>query len=260
MARVKLKLLQNIFEARYDRGYRYLDRCGDTMVILEEALPKTSNDHVWMPEEMQPKGARMKCPELDLVLAFDTYRLCLDQNPAEKECPFEEIAKYAFETVVAKFDIRETRRFGNRQVYVLPTDSVEEAERLSLKKLPLSDWPLGGGEDLKARKCEAVSVMENADRSAGVRFAISPVAKAEAPIQLDARLTMAPHLLPKGQREALLAQLERQKRREKSPLAGLMVDIDYWWISPEMADVSAFITKSNEKIQTLLKASVEEGK
>jgi len=260
MAKVKPKLLQNIFEARYDRGYRYLDRCGDTMVILEEALPKISNDHVWMPEEMQPKGARMKCPELDLVLAFDTYRLCLDQNPAEKECPFEEIAKYAFETVVAKFDIRETRRFGNRQLYILPTDSVEEAERLSLKKVPLSDWPVGGENGLKAHSCEATIVMENEDKTVSVRFAVKPAFKIEAPVQIDARLKMPPHLLDTGQREALLGQLKRQKQREETPLAGLMLDMDYWWTAPEKPDVSKFLSDSTKKITALLKAFVEEGK
>ena len=55
-----LKVIQWVFEARYERGYRYLDRCGDAMVILEEALPEVSDGHVWMTEEMQPKGARMK--------------------------------------------------------------------------------------------------------------------------------------------------------------------------------------------------------
>lgn len=260
MAKVKPKLVQNIFEARYDRGYRYLDRCGDAMVILEEALPKISNEHVWMPEEMQPKGARMKCPELDLVLAFDTYRLCLDQNPAEKECPFEEIAKYTFDTVVAKFDIRETRRFGNRQVYILPTDSVEEAERLSLKRVPLGDWPLVGGDDLTARRREATIVMESEDKSVGVRFAVNPAFKMEAPMQIDARLKMAPHLLKEGQREALLAQLKRQKQREESPLAGLMLDMDYWWTAPEKPDVSKFFSDSTKKIAALLRAFMEEGK
>ncbi|HLB72396.1 MAG TPA: hypothetical protein VJJ98_00100 [Sedimentisphaerales bacterium] len=260
MARVKPKLLQNIFEARYDRGYRYLDRCGDAMVILEEALPKISDEHVWMPEEMQPKGARMKCPELDLVLAFDTYRLCLDQNPAEKECPFEEIAKYTFDTVVAKFDIRETRRFGNRQVYLFATDSIEEAERLSLKRVPLSGWPTGGGNGLEARSREATIVMENDDKSVGVRFAVKPAFKTEAPLEIDARLKMAPHLLKEGQREALLAQLKRQKQRQESPLAGLVLDMDYCWTNPEKPDVSMFLSHSTERIRALLKAFTEDGK
>ena len=78
MARVKPKLLQNVFEARYERGYRYLDRCGDVMVILEEALPSLSNNSVWMPDDARPTGARMKCPSLDVTVAFDTARLVVD--------------------------------------------------------------------------------------------------------------------------------------------------------------------------------------
>ncbi len=37
---IKPKLVQQVFEARFDRGYRYLDRCREALLILEEALPE----------------------------------------------------------------------------------------------------------------------------------------------------------------------------------------------------------------------------
>lgn len=252
MAKVKPKLIQNVFEARYERGYRYLDRCGDTMVILEEALPSISNEHIWMPEEMQPKGARMKCPELDLILVFDAYRLCLDQNPADVECPFENISKYAFGTVVSKFDIRKTTRLGNRKRYILPTDSVEDAETLSVKRAPLDNWPKLDSDDMEPKSYNVTSVLESEDRSRGVRFSIGPTFKVEAPLRLDKRLTIAPHLLDKGQREALLNQIKRQKQREKDPLAGLVIDIDYWLLNPEETAIERFLESSEKQIEELL--------
>jgi hypothetical protein len=257
MTKVKPKLIQNIFEARYERGYRYLDRCGDAMVILEEALPAISNNSVWMPEEMQPKGARMKCPELDITLVFDTSRLCLDQNPADVECPFENISKYAFDTVVSKFDIRKITRLGNRQRYILPTDSVEKAEALSVKKAPSNNWPVPELNNMKPQRCEAETVFESADHSAGVRFSIGPAFRVEAPLKLDKRLTMVPHLLKEGQREALISQMKRQKQREKAPLAGLVIDIDYWWLNPEETSVEKFLESSNGQIKGLLKSFLE---
>jgi len=141
MAKDKQKLIQDIFEARYEHGYRYLDRCGDTLVVLEEALPKVSRGAVWMPDEIAPKGARMKCPEYELTLVFDSARLGLDQNPADEPCPFSDIADYAFQTVKSKFDIADVVRLGRRKLFIRPTDSVDEAEALSVKKAPFSQWP-----------------------------------------------------------------------------------------------------------------------
>jgi hypothetical protein len=102
MKQGKAKLVQSIFEVRYEQGYRYLDRCGDVMVILEQALPSITENKIWMTAEMQPTGARIKCPELDITVVFDTYRLCIDQNPVDKESLLEKISDYIWSTLVSK--------------------------------------------------------------------------------------------------------------------------------------------------------------
>lgn len=257
MLTVGAKLIQNVFEARYERGYRYLDRCGDAMVILEEALPSVSNEGIWMQEEMHPKGARMKCPELDLILVFDTYRLCLDHNPADVACPFASISRYAFDTVVSKFAIEKTTRLGNRKQYILATDSIEQAEALSVRKAPFNNWPVLNSHDMKAKSCDVTSVLENEDRSQGLRFSIGSTFKVEAPLTLDRRLTIAPHLLAEGQREVLLSQMKRQKQRAQDPLAGLLIDIDYWWLNPEEIAIKQFLESSESQIKEVLNSFLE---
>jgi len=251
MPKSSVKLVQNVFEARYERGYRYLDRCGDAMVILEEALPAISNNNVWMPEEMQPTGARIKCPDIDVTVAFDAYRLCVDHNPADVKCPFEAISKYVFDTVVAKFDIRKIIRLGNRQFYVIPTDSVEDADQLSVKKVQLKDWPKPESNDMNIRQCQVTTVFENSDRSIGTQLCVKPVSRVEAPLQVEKRLRTPPHLLATGQREALIGQLRRQKQREQDPVAGLMVDIDYNWVKPEEVTLETFFDKADKEIKYL---------
>lgn len=252
MPKSSVKLVQNVFEARYERGYRYLDRCGDAMVILEEALPAISNNNVWMPEEMQPRGARIKCPDIDVTVAFDAYRLCVDNNPADVKCPFEAISRYVFDTVIAKFDIRKIIRLGNRQFYVIPTDFVEDADQLSVKKVPLKDWPIPESDAMNIRQSQATTVFENTDCSIGAQVCVKPVSRVEAPLQLDERLRTPPHLLPTGQREALIEQLRRQKQREQDPVAGLMVDIDYYWVKPEELSVETFFEKADKEIRHLV--------
>lgn len=251
------KLTQNIFEARYEQGYRYLDRCGDAMIILEGALPGVSDDKLWMPEEMVPKGARMKCPELDITLVFDAYRLCVDQNPVDVGCPFEKICQYAFSTVLSKFDLGKTIRLGNRKRYTVATDSVEQAELLSIKKAPFENWPVSELGGMKPKSCDATSVLQSPDNSKGLKFSIAPVFKTQAPLRLDRRLTVAPHLLKEGQKEALIAQIKRQRQREQDPLAGLEIDIDYWWLKPEEPNIEQFLSDSGEQMQQIISSFLE---
>ena len=253
MPRRKPKRVQNVFEVRFEHGYRYLDRCGDAMIILEKALPAISDNKTWMPEDMTPKGARLKCPDLDLTLVFDAGKLCLDQTPTDVQCPFGNIARYAFATIASKFSIGNLTRFGNRQKLILATDSIEDASNLSLKKVPLNDWPVSKIDNMTHRNSDATCVLENADRSKGIRFSTWSSYKIDAPQRIDARLKKAPHLLEKKQKEALIGQLLRAKQRQEDPMAGLEVDIDYWWINPEEAKIEEFFETSSNTIEELVK-------
>ena len=243
---------QDVLEIRYKQGYRYLDRCGDAMVLLEDALPAISGNKIWMPENISPQGARMKCPDLDLVFVFDAARFCLDQNPTDIECPFEDIALYVFGTIASKFAIKHLTRLGRRQRFLLPVDSIEDAGRLSLKKLPLDDWPVENIDDMSHQSSDATCVLESKDRSKGVRFSIGSVYKIDAPSKIDPRLKKAPHLLDKGQREALINNLRRAKQRQEDPAAGLEIDIDYWWLDPEDMNIKEFYEKSTTIINSLI--------
>ena len=249
---MSVKLIQNVFEARYERGYRYLDRCGDVMVILEEALPAITNSKAWMPDEMRPTGARIKCPEIDVNVIFDTYRVCVDHNPADVKCPFIDISKYIFDTIVAKFGVSKIVRFGNRQFYLIPTDSVDDADKLSTEKISLKNWPGPQSNSMQIRQCQVTTIFENAERTIGAQLSVKPVSKVEAPLHIDERLRTPPHLLPTGQREALLAQLKRKKQREVEPVAGLMVDVDYYCVKPEELSIRAFLEKAQNKIDYML--------
>jgi hypothetical protein len=257
MAKDKQKLIQDIFEARYEHGYRYLDRCGDAIVLLEQALPKVSGGAVWMPDEVAPKGARMKCPEHELTLVFDSARLGLDQNPADEPCPFSEIADYAFQTVKSKFDISDIIRLGRRRLFLRPADSVEDAEALSVRKALFKQWPRVKDDELAPRSCDVAVDLEDPDRTKGVRIAVSAVHRPEAPLSLDDRLRRPPHLLARGQREALLEQLKRRRQREASPAAGLLIDIDCWVIRPDDVDIQQFLKNSEEEIAYILDSFME---
>lgn len=232
MPRPKPVLKQQIFEARYEQGYRYLDRCGDAMIILEQLLGEETGC-LWLPKEMSPTSANLHCPDLDISIVFNAYRFVIDRTPVEKrECDFDALAEIVLATIVGRFDLRNMQRFGARRLKVLPKDSVEEAEELSVKLSPVSDWRGQDDSEFEPRSYEIVSVFELPDRSKGVRVTTKPYHKVGAALQIDERLKSPPHYLHEGQREALVAQLKRDRKRQDDPEAGLVIDIDYFWLRP----------------------------
>ncbi len=247
-------LKQRIFEARYEQGYRYLDRCGDTMVILEGLLTEQTK-LVWLPTEMVPTGARMQCPELDVHIVFNAYTLVVDQNPVgDVECDFDKIALAALSTLVARFDLQKIRRFGARRLKILPveSDSIDGADALSVQLFPVKDWRKDRVQELTLRAVFGTSVFELPDRSKGIRIETKPFAKIGADLKIDERLKVPPHLLHTKQREALVEQLKRAKQRQHDPEAGLSIDIDYYWVwPPKEASPDDFLTEAQQEADRL---------
>jgi len=66
-------LLSLHFRHQYERGYRYLDRCGEFMVAMEEQFD-------FICQEALPTGAILSQPDLGLTLALDTNGLAMSQE------------------------------------------------------------------------------------------------------------------------------------------------------------------------------------
>jgi len=239
----KPKLLEQVLEIRYERGYRYLDRCGEAMLLLEGVLSEKTEE-LWMPGEMQPKGAVLMCPELELQVLFDTFKLVIIQTPTEREVDLRPVYRAVFHAVTKQFDIQSFIRFGGRRVYLMPTDSAEEADSLSVSVAPTAGLVAPPGGQLALMSFESRAVFESPDHSRGVRFVVQPARKVEVPEEVDQRLRVRPHLLPEGQREALLAQLRARRKRQEDPDAGLVLDVDYYWIKPAEPSVDVFLDEA----------------
>jgi hypothetical protein len=239
------KLTRQVFEARYDKGYRFLDRAGEVMLILEDLLPGQT-EKVWMTDQILPTGAALKCPDLDIVVTFDAARLLVQQEPQNESAAFADIAGLILSTLTGRFDLRNFTRYGSRRFYTIATDSVDEAEDLSLRLAPFSKWVGPPSEVFASRSAEAVTVMENPETHEGFRLSIQPMAAFVAPERIDPRLNIPARKMPEGQKTALLQQLQRQKQREKEPLAGVTVDIDYYRDDPPSGeDAVNFLRKAH---------------
>jgi hypothetical protein len=252
------KPIQQVFEIRYEHGYRYLDRCGEIMLILEDLLPSEVGG-VWMPEEMAPSCANIKCPDLDLAVNFDAYRLVVDQNPADVSLDLTAVASNIYAVLSARLDLKTIVRMGFRRFFVQATDSIEEAQEQSVTASPLQDgWPMKESDGYHMRSVETVATYETEDGSAGYRFSVKPGGKISAPENIDQRLRMPSHLLKKGQKEALLEQLRRKAQKERDPVAGVFIDIDWYRVRPAKVDIASFLQEGCEKGDAILAAYAAE--
>lgn len=246
----KRKVVQQAFEARYERGYRYLDRCGEALLILEESLPAETGK-VWLLDQATPQGATLKCPELDTVIGFDSMHVTIDQTPVDVDFALADISAVVLAILSARFDLRSFTRFGYRRFYLLGADSVEQSEELSIRYSPFKNWPVEPISPMKARAYEATSVFEDDDGS-GYRFSMRSAWRIEAPLQVDPRLLAPARLLDKNQKQALIEQMHRRSQREKNPIAGLVLDIDCYQIRPPKPDASRFVANAIQQSDLLV--------
>lgn len=240
---------QRIIEVRFEQGYRYLDRCGDALVILEDLLGDDTQ-RIWLTDEATPAGARLSCPDLNMRIVFSSHRMVVDQfSPSEFECEFNQIAATTLATITGRFDLRKMKRYGNRVIKIVPADSIEDAEKMSVQiSQSTKSWPLEE-PGFHPRSVERTFVFDLEDRSKGIRVVTGPFSKIGADIQPDERLKQPPHLLPAEQRTALLDQLKREQQKRRDPETGLAIDLDYFWAWPsENVSLNEFLEEAQREL------------
>jgi hypothetical protein len=225
------------------------------MLILQEML-ESETGRVWMTQEATPRSAAMKCPELQMTLVFDSSRMGMqiDLFDNKEVVEFDKLAAIALATIIGRFDLRTFTRVGHRTLLLLPTNSLEEAEALSLQAAPSREWPAATVNELLLTQAEAASVFENAERSRSLRFKTDVFYRVGAPVEIDERLKQNPRTLSKEQNRVLVAQLKLAKQRADEPVAGLMFDVDYAWNSPVKWVASDFFDESQRESQAAIEA------
>lgn len=59
---------------RFIQGYRYLDRCGEALVKLENTLADG-----WIPSETSPKAGVLKNDQLSMTASFSSESMTIQQ-------------------------------------------------------------------------------------------------------------------------------------------------------------------------------------
>ncbi|MFH0732148.1 MAG: hypothetical protein V2A72_04400 [Candidatus Omnitrophota bacterium] len=233
-----LLLPKIVFEAKYKQGYRYLDRCGETMIEVENKLKN------WNAKEANISSGQMQNISENMIFNFSSLKLDLNQNNVKDlDCTnFFTYSKEIFKIVSKNLGIKDYIRFGLRYWLLYPIDSVKTGRRiLSTNGFFKIDNKIEKMFDKEIKDRNFIAVLEK-DKE-GHRISLAMVFKEGTNIEKEENkfLTTAPHKLPTKQKEALIAQLERKQKQAENPDVALLIDIDSYINDPKTEQLDGFI-------------------
>jgi hypothetical protein len=112
---------------RFDQGYRFLDKCGEAVIRLENTL-----DPGWIPGELKPTGGSLRNYTLGLGTTFDTNSLSVIQTEYLSFENFLDQSCKIFQTIRGTFDIKRIITPVLRVITQVGFPEVEDAERFLL--------------------------------------------------------------------------------------------------------------------------------
>jgi hypothetical protein len=232
-------LLQKIvFELRYAQGHRYLDRCGETFIEIEDRAPG------WVPQEVTPSNGALIHLEKEILFNFNSYKLDAVQEDPKDTKEFRDQVALLADIVCRNLGISSFIRIGVRFIFLYPATSMEEAEEMVRRSQVATPNPRlveKCGHSLQAQK----HIFIFQEGNAGRRIEIGALRREEGRLAPQL-LAVEPRNLPKGQREALIRKLQETRRYSEDPRFSLQVDIDNYEYDPDAFSVPSFVEKHEE--------------
>ncbi len=142
-----LYLNRVILEFRYDGGFLYWDKCGETILDIQSNFPE------WNWEGISTELARLKNHTRNMELVFNYKNIRFIQNEVENLNQFKEAASKITPIIVKSLEINKFKRIGNRYQYVFPLENPEQGKKIiresSLIKIPEGKLALFGENSIK---------------------------------------------------------------------------------------------------------------
>ena len=231
-----------VFEARYLQGYRYLDRCGETMVDIESSNPD------WKLNNVNVNSGQMVNVNENITLSFNIDKLDLSKNNVEDKnvTPFLTHSVALTKIISKNLGIERFSRYGLRYWLLLPVKSATEGRKI-LSKCKTFSVNKEIEEIFKSKIKDAGAVIVLEDKNYGHRISISMAYKDGSNLERGASklLNTPPHKLPSNiRKKAVVAQANFRKQQNESPDVSILIDVDSYINEPQMEDLEGFISKS----------------
>jgi len=179
--RASLKVIKAIFEARYDDGYRYLDRCGETLVQIRKYSPS------WVPGQIDPQRGVVTnfVHQLTLNMGHQSMLVAtndeLDYIAMEKKLQvFAQEAEVLYKIIVETLNVPNTTRVGLRVQFMAPADALEEAHKFVRDAAVSPLWAsIQEYTRTELRSASMLYVLEEQESGLRRRIELSPVARVQ---------------------------------------------------------------------------------
>lgn len=237
-----------VLTIRFIRGYRYLDRCGDVLVRLEDVLSEG-----WIPTETKPSGGQIVNHTFGMAAGFDSSHLTISQMDFLSFEHFLDESCKIFQVLWTSLEIERINVPCLQVVLHRGFDEEPAAEKYFRDLRVVTPSPtlqsLLGGEIQSMRT--AVIGQEEIDWGGEQvlrrrRLNAGVIRQVKQP-SFDDRLLQRARLLPQRQRDAMEALTTlRKKHPESSPIAvefELEQSLDSEF-STNQFDLSEFLTDS----------------
>jgi hypothetical protein len=208
---------------RFIQGYRYLDRCGEALVKLENTLAEG-----WIPSEPSPRSGSLKNDQLGMTVTFNSEAMTVHQGEFISFEHFLDQTCKVFDTLWQTFEVKRVNAPAVRVALQkgFKEDEIEEAARYLLDlNLCTPHTELGKlmGGAVSALDFVLVTTADldwNEEKAHRRRRMQSQVIRQEKQMAFDSRLLMRSRLLGDRQKDAIAALLRlRHQHRETSPVA-----------------------------------------
>lgn len=123
----ELHLSKVILELRYDEGYLYWDKCGETLLDIRK------NFSEWKWEAISTELTRLKNHTRNMELVFNYENIRFIQNEVENLNQFKEATGKITPIIVKSLEINRFKRAGNRYQYVFPLENPNQGKKIIQK-------------------------------------------------------------------------------------------------------------------------------
>lgn len=217
------EVFSSLVSLRFIQGYRYLDRCGECLIRLEDAL-----ESGWIPVETTPTSGSMKNESLGMGLSFNTEALTVRQTEFIRFDLFMDQACKIYDTVRRVLEINRINIPALQVLYQkgYELEQVDDAERhlidAGLCTIAPELLSAMGGEQASIQFAVVTQVTEATDELPleRRRRLQANIVRQEKQVPFDQRLLSRSRWLGPKQRDAIVAlQALRKQHPIYSPIA-----------------------------------------
>jgi hypothetical protein len=235
---------------RFVQGYRYLDRCGEALVRLEDTA-----DEGWIPGEVKPSGGQMNNWRLGMNAQFNSESMTLNQTEYISFDHFQDQACKIYEILWKTFDIEKILTPTLQVILQIGFEDIAEATVHALE-LDLFEPEKKVLEVLGGRKsavdctlCTEADVERDGKPVVQRRRLQLRVLRQEGQPAFDERVMKRLRLLPVGQQKALGDLMQLRRRYPTMAPAAVQFDLENAWegeLLTRTFDLASFLKDSWE--------------